>query len=416
MKIYKIDDSKFRGIYLSLNFSMQSNKNVLSQNSVLSSMMFKKTKKYGAQKEVEKYMASLYGSNFNVNVEKYGDIQNVEFKIECVNPEILKIDDDIVKKCIEFLHNVTFDTNINEKDFDDNLFKREKEFILEKINARKDEKLKYGVNRTEEIISDGSSFGTFLYGDYDIVQKLEKKDMIKAYDRLMSESVITFVISGNLKKYENIDDFILKIFKNNDIGIEFKDLKYNQENTINNLEEVSEKCESAQSVMTAGIKIKDVKKEDIYAINVYNAILGSTPSSKLFQIFREKESLAYTARSRYYSFKDIIIIYAGIENKNYQKGKEVITNILEDLKKGNITEEEFNAAKQSLIADLKEWKDSKIMMEKFLFSELVKYGEITKTVEEMEARISSVTMQDVIDISKKLELKVWYLLGGEKSE
>ena len=416
MKIYKIDDSKFRGIYLSLNFSMQSNKNVLSQNSVLSSMMFKKTKKYGAQKEVEKYMASLYGSNFNVNVEKYGDIQNVEFKIECVNPEILKIDDDIVKKCIEFLHNVTFDTNINEKDFDDSLFKREKEFILEKINARKDEKLKYGVNRTEEIISDGSSFGTFLYGDYDIVQKLEKKDMIKAYDRLMSQSVITFVISGNLKNYENIDDFILKIFKNKDIGTEFKDLKYNQQNTINNLEEVSEKCESAQSVMTAGIKIKDVKKEDIYAINVYNAILGSTPSSKLFQIFREKESLAYTARSRYYSFKDIIIIYAGIENKNYQKGKEVITNILEDLKKGNITEEEFNAAKQSLIADLKEWKDSKIMMEKFLFSELVKYGEITKTVEEMEARISSVTMQDVIDISKKLELKVWYLLGGEKSE
>ena len=53
-------------------------KKMISENSVLSSILSKSTNKYKTQEEIEKYLASLYGANFNVNVEKYGDIENVE--------------------------------------------------------------------------------------------------------------------------------------------------------------------------------------------------------------------------------------------------------------------------------------------------------------------------------------------------
>lgn len=415
MNIYKINDKKFKGIYLSLNFLMQADKSVISSNSVLTSMISKDTKEYGNRRDIKRYMASLYGASFSANVEKYGDLENVEFRVECINPKLINEKEDIVDKCITFLKSMVFNTNINDIEFNNKLFEREKITILEKISARKDEKLKYGVNRMEEIMCNNTGFGTFLYGDEQVVRSLNKKDIIKAYDNLINNSVATFIVSGNLEGYLNIDEKIAEKFNMYNSKLGYKDLIYNIHQDVSNQENVYEKCDSTQSVMSVGIKIKDVDKEDMYALNVYNAILGSTPSSKLFQIFREKESLAYTARSRFYRFKDIIIIYAGIEAKNYEKGKEVILDILQSIKRLNITDEEFEAAKQSLIADLSEWNDSKIMMAKSLYTDLITYFKPTNSIEDMKLKINKISLNDVKDVANKMQLKVWYLLGGEEN-
>lgn len=417
INVYKINDDKFKGVYLSLNFMMNSNKKIISENSVLSSILSKSTNKYKTQEEIEKYLASLYGANFNVNVEKYGDIENVEFKIQCINENIINEKEKIVNKCIQFLYDIVFDNNISNGILDDDLFNREKNFILEKISARKDEKLKYGVNRTEEIIAKDTGFGTFIFGDENEVKSLTKKDIIAAYNNLINNSCITFLASGNLMDYDNIEQDVKEIFNDKfNLGLDIDNLCYNNNNLVNKNEEIIEKCESTQSVITAGFIVENISEEDTYALNVYNAILGSTPSSKLFQIFREKESLAYTARSRYYRFKNIIIIYAGIQKDNYNKSKDVILNILKQIEDGNITEDEFSAAKQSLVADLKEWQDSKILMAKFLLTDFIVYKNPKRTIEEMQQKIMEVSIQDVINISKKVKLKLWYLLGGEISE
>ena len=158
-----------------------------------------------------------------------------------------------------------------------------------------------------------------------------------------------------------------KIFKQYDRNPNSKieNLKYNIKKQENyKYEEVKEIQDTTQSVLSLGLRIKECTPKDFYVLNVYNAILGTTPSSKLFQNVREKESLAYTVRSRYYRFKDIIVIYAGINKENYSKALEVIKMQLEDMRKGNITDIEFKSARDSLLADLLEWKDSKVAMAK----------------------------------------------------
>ena len=53
--IYKINDEKFKGVYVSYNFLMQVNRKENSENSVLSSVLGKACEKYKSQKEIEKY-------------------------------------------------------------------------------------------------------------------------------------------------------------------------------------------------------------------------------------------------------------------------------------------------------------------------------------------------------------------------
>ena len=410
MRVYKINNDKFKSIYISYNFTMEVKENsVFSNNAVLGALMAKSSRKYQTQKEIEKYLNSLYGANYDVNVEKYGDLYNLEFRIEYINKKFLPGNEDLLENILNFLKEMIY----NPADWTDENIKREKEFILERINERKDEKLKYGVQRAEELLCKDEPFGVFLYGDQDNVQNVDKDVLKNAYSELL-KSCVTVIISGNLEGYDNIEETFNEVFKNIEFSSkEVTDLIYNtKRESDNKTEEVKEYQDTTQSVLSLGLRIKDCTIDDFYALNLYNAILGTTPSSKLFQNVREKESLAYTVRSRYYRFKDIIVIFAGINKENYQKAVDVIKEQIEAIKTGEISKEEFESAKDSLMADLLEWKDSKIAMAKMKFANIIAFKDADITVEDMRERMSRVTLEDVIRVANLVSVEKIFVLGG----
>ena len=410
MRVYKINNDKFKSIYISYNFTMEVKENsVFSNNAVLGALMAKSSRKYQTQKEIEKYLNSLYGANYDVNVEKYGDLYNLEFRIEYINKKFLPGNEDLLENILNFLKEMIY----NPADWTDENIKREKEFILERINERKDEKLKYGVQRAEELLCKDEPFGVFLYGDQDNVQNVDKDVLKNAYSELL-KSCVTVIISGNLEGYDNIEETFNEVFKNIEFSSkEVTDLIYNtKRESDNKTEEVKEYQDTTQSVLSLGLRIKDCTIDDFYALNLYNAILGTTPSSKLFQNVREKKSLAYTVRSRYYRFKDIIVIFAGINKENYQKAVDVIKEQIEAIKRGEISKEEFESAKDSLMADLLEWKDSKIAMAKMKFANIIAFKDADITVEDMRERMSKVTLEDVVRVANLVSVEKIFVLGG----
>ena len=413
MKVYSINNEKFKSIYISYNFTLEvKNKNIYSYYAVLASLMAKSSKNYTTQKAIEKYLNSLYGSIFDVNVEKIGDLYNLEFRVEFINKKFLPNNEELSEKILSFLEEIIY----NPYDWTEENLEREKTFIIERINERKDDKLKYGIQKAEELICKDEPFGTYLYGESEVVEKISLDDIKKAYKDLVNSSV-TIIVSGNMNGYDKLANNIENKFgKHITSEKNVEELVYNTKlNNNNEYEEVKEFQDTTQSVLALGLKINDVSIDDFYALNLYNAILGTTPSSKLFQNVREKESLAYTVRSRYYRFKDILVIYAGINKENYQKTLDVINEQLEDMKSGKITEIEFRSAKDSLLSDLLEWKDSKVAMEKMVYSNLIAFKDSNITIENMREKINNVTMKDVIDVAKKVELKKVFLLGGEEN-
>ncbi|MGN1012542.1 MAG: EF-P 5-aminopentanol modification-associated protein YfmF [Clostridia bacterium] len=413
MEIFKINSSKFKSIYISYNFTLEvKNKRLFSNNSVLASLLAKSSNKYNNQKEIEKYLNLLYGANYDVNIEKLGDLYNLEFRMEFINKKYLPNNEDLLEKVILFLNEMIY----NPADWTDESIKREKEFIIERINERKDEKLRYGIQRAEELLCKEEPFGIYLYGEKETVEKVDKKALKEAYDELINSS-ITIVVSGNLDGYENIDKKIKQTFENKcKSNKSIKDLVYNVRKNEVLDEEVIEYQDNTQSVLSMGLIIEDCEPKDFYALNLYNAILGTTPSSKLFQNVREKASLAYTVRSRYYRFKDIIVIYAGINKENYKKTVNLIREQIDDMKKGKISQEEFNSAKDSLIADLLDWKDSKIAMEKMRISNIVAFKNENISIDDMKENMKNVSMEDVIKVANKVKLKKIFVLGGVTNE
>lgn len=415
INIQKINDKKFKSIYFSFNYTINANKKEMTESAILASIMSKSSRKYNSQKQIEKYLGNLYNTLFDVNVEKIGDLYNIEFKLECINKKYLPDNIDVVSDALKFLYDMIYDQSIENGRFDENLVNREKEYIKDKIKEQKDEKLKYGILKMEQILSKDEPFATSVFGDENQIDKITSNDIYNRYINVLNDSCINILISGNLDGYDNIEEIVKNIFNEKiNSNVNAKDLVYDKHIDDSNKKDINETYETqqtTQSVITFGMRIRNSTTDDFFALNVYNAILGSTPSSKLFQNFREKESLAYTVRSRYYRFKSIIIIYAGIQKKNYEKAKEVVEKQIKDMEDGNITDIEFNAAKDSLVSDLVEWNDSKMSLAKMLFVNA--FTNTNYTLNEMIEKIQKVSLQDVINVAKKITLEEIYLLGGE---
>lgn len=413
--IYKINSEKFKSIYFSINFTMPVNKRQISENALLSAVLGKSNKKFKTQKEIQMYLYSLYGANFDIGIEKFGDLYNIEFRGECINKKYLPNNTDVVNEVLEFLYDAIYNPNVLNGAFDEEVVEREKDFILNKIREVKDDKLRYSIRKMEELMCKDEPFSTYVYGDEDDIYKITSSDLYKRYNEVISNSCITFIISGNLLGYEDIEEKVKNIFNNKLVSkLNYKELIYNQK-LNHNQEVVEESQQTTQSVLSYGLRINNPNSNDFYKLSVYNALLGGTPSSKLFQNFREKESLAYTVRSRYYRFKDIIIIYAGIQKENYEKAKLVLENEINKIKDGEISDEEFEASKKSIISDLKEWNDSKIALSKMFISNLFSLKNDSLTLEQMVDKFEKVTKQDIIDIASKITIEKIYFLGGENN-
>lgn len=97
--------------------------------------------------------------------------------------------------------------------------------------------------------------------------------------------------------------------------------------------------------------------------------LGGGMSSRLFQTIREKMGLCYSTYSFMNSYVSCgnMIVYAGVQQKNYQTACNAIVNELKLLKKEGITNEEFLRTREQM-------KSSFVMSQESTVSQMMLFG------------------------------------------
>ncbi len=149
-----------------------------------------------------------------------------------------------------------------------------------------------------------------------------------------------------------------------------------------------------------GIAYPSVKRYDglFDATQIMNAILGGSMSSRLFQTVREELGLAYTVYSYISTYCETgtLAVYAGVNSEKYQQSAEAIYNCLNDLRKKNISEEEFLRGKEQLISS-QIFAQESTSSQMLLFGKELLYRGQVYNFEERVNKISSVTLNDVLD-------------------
>jgi len=149
------------------------------------------------------------------------------------------------------------------------------------------------------------------------------------------------------------------------------------------------------------------------AMMLMNAVFGAGMTSKLFTRIREEQSLCYYANSSMDKFKGIMVIGSGIEFDHYQVARDGILEQLELCKRGSITNDELEAARNYILSSLRTGNDSPGRMDDFAIGQAI--AGRSDTMMDLAVSIRNVSMDQVVEAANSLTLDTVYFLKGAEA-
>ena len=411
MKKIIINNSKYKSIFVSVNFLLPLEKENMSKNALIAMMLKKNSEKYKTEKEIERKLADMYNADLKINAIKYKGYYNIEFGIEFINKKF--IGEDVLDDAIEMLKEIIKNPIVSNNAFPEAIVKREKESLINIINEQKDQKRSYALLKIEELLFAREDYGYPVLGKVEDVEKIDERELYEYYLNILDTAKLVTIVNGNLEGYTDIEAILdekLSFAENNKDNVEEFDEKYVEEPEI-----VKEKQDISQSILAFGLKLIDLEENEIFKVAVLNAVLGGSPASKMFQNIREKASLAYYAKSIYNGQKGAIYVIAGIEPKNYEKAKKLIEKEIYSLINGEVSDEELKTAKEYVISTYREMQDNKSLVIKFALSNEIMFNKQID-IEEIIGVLDLIEKQDLENLAKKINIQKIYLLGGREDE
>ncbi len=403
-------DDRFKTNRIAVNMITRLDKKDASQNALLSYLLVKGYDKYPDFAEFNRYLDELYGAVVYSDIYKAGDCQVISLGISGIDDRFTLENEGITKTLCEILSKMLLSPALEGGKFRESEVELEKNTLIDTINAQINDKRSFALNKASEIMCESEPFGLNECGEIQSVKALDAQSVTKAYyDLLESARIeIMFVGSGDCKVAEEIFKSAFSNVKRNfkketlaDIHIEKGEIK-----------EVTERFDVAQSKMVLGFACENKDEKVDFALSLLCAVYGGTPMSKLFLNVREKLSLCYYCAARYNKTKSLMFVDCGVESENILKAKEEILRQLDEIKNGNITDEEIKNAVMSLENAYRTINDSNSSVMRYYFMQILSDKDYTP--EQQIEFIKNVTKEDIVKAANRIKLETVYLLTGKE--
>lgn len=410
IKMHCIKTDKFKTNLIAVFLTTKLNRENVTKNALVSTVLRRGSKNMQTQEEISKQMEEMYGASFDCGLDKTGDNQVLKFYIDVLNDNFLpRTNEDLLENAIKNMLEIVFDPYTENESFKEEYVEQEKNNIQKIIEGKIDNKARYALDRCIEEMYKNQPFGLYKFGYIEDLKDLDGKNLYEYYKKLIDECKIDIFVSGNIddeiekkiSENENIQKLVSREANYVQPMIANKEIK-DKENIV------TESMEVTQGKLVLGLDV-DIDKEDLkYDTLIYNSLLGGTATSKMFQNVREKAHLAYVASSSYLRNKNNIFINCGIDIPNYEKALELIREQIEDMKKGDFTEEEIQNAKKGIIATIKTIEDEQDTEVSYYFGQELSNQKVS--VKEYIDKIEKVNKKNIIDIANKITINTIYFL------
>ncbi|HYK73123.1 MAG TPA: pitrilysin family protein, partial [Pseudoneobacillus sp.] len=343
-----------------------------------------------------------------VDLAKKGEYQIMSFVVEVANEKFLSDPTPLLQKAMEFLAEILLKPNRENQAFHVETVEKEKKTLKQRIQSVFDDKMRYSNLRLVEEMFKDEPYSLHVNGQLEEVDTISAESLYQYYERAIKEDEMDLYIVGDVEEME-VEKIANQLFQF-DTRTPRQISKYNRK-SIESVNEVKEEQDVKQGKLNIGYRTNIVYGDpDYFALQVFNGIFGGFSHSKLFINVREKASLAYYAASRMESHKGIMMVMSGIDFNNYDQAVSIIHEQMEEMRKGNFTDEEIAQTKAVIENQLLETIDTSRGIVEVLYHNVVSNVEIglDKWMDEMK----NVTKEDIVAVAKKIELDTIYFLTG----
>lgn len=413
-----LQTDKFKTGLITISFLTRLNRENAAMNALIPSVLRRGTVRHPDMDALAARLDGLYGARLEPIVRKLGEIQCVGFWADFVDGAYLpeNAGADQLEQITELLGEVILAPNTRGGLLRPEYVEGEKEKLLECIRGRVNDKIEYSRCRLTELMCQTEAYGVDTLGTEDTAENIRYDALTKRYKALLSTSPVEIFYCGR-EDFDRVAQAMMRALD----ALPRGEIDYDMGTDIrmNALEDhvrvYTETMDVEQGKLAIGYRLGSCMEEpDMAAIHVMNSVFGSGVTSKLFMNVRERLHLCYFASSGVDVYKGLMYVISGIDPQNYETALEEIDRQLQDMRDGNITEEELSSAKLTLVSDLRSVTESAAQLEGFWLGQNLRgldYGP-----EELAALVEMVTREDVVNVASGIECDMVYFLRDEEDE
>ena len=404
-------DQRFKHGCLSFQIIRPQTQEEAAMNALIPTVLLRGCEECPDLRAITAKLDELYGASIGTMVRRVGDYQATGLYCSFVEDRFAMDDDRILQPLVEFLGQLLLHPLTEEGGFDRNFVAGEKKNLIATIEADLNDKRAYAMGRLLKNMCRIDSFGVPRLGTKESVATIEPKALYDHYRHILRTAPITIFYVGSAEA-EDVAQMVRQMLE----GLErdYQPLAAQSPFRDGGGSHETEKMDVEQSVLCMGF-VTDItgKSTDFAAMQVLNTLFGAGSTSKLFMQIREKMSLCYAIGSGYYASKGIITVSAGIDCEKEPLVRSAVLEQLDACRRGEITVQELNAARESLLSSLRGIHDSPGSIESYYNTHRLS-GYFRSPAQYME-EIRAVTPDDVVRAANSLQLHTTYFLEGALS-
>lgn len=409
-----VQTKKFKTSMLGFTFLEPLTQETASLNALLPKVLRRGTRNHPDMEAMSAALDDLYGGGIEPLVRKKGEVQCVGFWGSFLDDAFVPEDSRILESAAALLGEVILQPAGKGGSFVPEYVESEKTNLIDRIRSEVNDKLQYSLYRLRSLMCEGEAYGIDKLGSEEQAQAITGEALYARYQEMLNTSPIYLYYCGSADP-----DRVEAAFRQGLAG-----LPNTQRNPVpetvspaeprGEVRRFTDHMDVSQGKLTMGFRVgggfRDI--ETVARFFLLNAIYGGSTNSKLFLNVREKLSLCYFASSSLAMNKGVLLVYSGVEFANFQKAEDEILAQLTACQKGEITPEELEAARRSVVGSLRTSLDAQGRLEEFWLNRFV--TDTNYTPEELAAQVEKVTLDELVEAAQRIKLDSVYTLQGKE--
>jgi len=409
-----INTDKFKSGCITINFLCKLDRETAASNALLPRVLRRGSVNYPDMESLSAALDDLYGVRIEPVVRKKGEVHCIGLYIDFPDDRYIPEDGSVLESAVDAAAGILLCPVLRDGLFFDEYIESEKSNLIDDIRAAINDKRGYSIDRLLEEMCRNETFGISRLGCEEQALTITAESLTSHYNDIIQNSPVEIFYCGSAVSARVLTAFrtaleALPPRECNNIpktGIIFHPAAGEPRRFFESLD-------ITQGKLAVGFRLGEImKKPDYPALMMLNALYGGCVSSKLFMNVRERLSLCYYANSMLDKHKGIMVVASGVEVSMFDTALDEILAQLDCIKRGEISDWEFTAAKRTVVTSIKSALDRPGGLEELYFDSVISAVSYDPVI--LADMIEAVTRERVVSSASGMQTDSIYFLSGTK--
>ena len=403
-------DEKFKTSSFSISFITSLSDDSAAANAIGIGALVVSNSNLPSLAQMNEKCSFLYGASLTSYTRKRGDLQILGITASWINNKYAFDGENVEHEMLSIVRDCIFSPHAPNGAFSDEAFNITKKDTIDIIDGAINNKRGYAFTRAVALAFRDEPAANLSYGSHDKAEAVTAASAFMAYQELLRSAQIEIFYISSAPNPDAAD-----LFRNCFASIDRAPAPVSFR-TPSPLKKMPESRSEIFNVKQCKVVLTyKSTSDDLFALALMSMILGDTPFSKLFLNVREKLSLCYYCSSSFLRTKNAVIVDCGVEKENISKAVEEIDRQINEIRNGNISDDELENTLRLIDDSLESVGDTPSSYSSWFFERFCDNESVS--VSDYFNNYRCVTKDRIAEAARSLSLdSSYYMLSKEVSE